>query len=636
MLIKKTFAGVVVLALLSGNILAQQVVVPIAKPAEISPELRKNAIDLLRETIKEIPNLKAEENRQFFTIETGRLLWKYDEKESRRMIAEVIREFNKSHREIIRRVRQANIPLNDPPYNSRKINKPLNWEELRIRAEGRRSMRIQGNLLLWLISADPEIAAQFVAENSDLNALPGDRGYYSSVRPRIVEALLEKDKVEKSLEIAREMLSQEFSASYLDVLRRIYQKDEIKGRELAEETHRKVLSAPAGYKVSTYHLYHFFERAADSAWGSSDGMLSEKSMTELAGLLGKTALTKYDVDNSWVLEQIARVIQKYSPQQALQIRRALRTKPASIVNQNAANTTTDEYWGWTNSYPSYPANSAANAANWVNTYRPMYVNAASNVANSAANAAWAAAEAANKAANGPARVSRKPRRVAEPVEPPKSQWEIKQERKAYLLEKLRNGEFTVDEKKKFIQDLKDLVHSENSYAYLQSDRYIQVVETLSRLAMVSSDREIVQGLMAEAEIYVRPQPRTYADYVSKLFLAMGYSATDPKKSFAVMESLGGINEVFENMVKFAEFMDDTGELVIGREMNARVFLQERGGIRDILQKNDFWLFLRNLSQADFQRTKGIADKFERRELKSAARLWILESLLGDPKGDSYY
>jgi hypothetical protein len=626
MLINKTFAAVVVIALLIPNILAQPMIFPNIKQAEVSPELRKNAVDLLQETIREIPNLKAEENRQFFTIETARLLWKYDEKESRRMIAEVIREFNKSHRETIRRVRQAHVPLYDAPYNPQIINKPLSWEHLQIRNEGRRSMKIQENLLLLLLSADPETAADFVSENSDLDASPGDQGYYSSVKPLIVEALLERNKVEKSLSIARQMLRQQFSAAYLDVLRRIYQKDPVKGRELAEETLRKVLSADADYKITTYHLYNFFERAADSGWNDSDGILSEKSLKELAALLGKAALTKYDLNNTWILEEIARVIQKYAPQQALQIRRALRSKPASIVNQNAVNTAPDEYWGSTNSYPYYPANAANRSGNFMSSNSVRYTN-------TAVNAAWAAAEAANRAANRPARGSRKTRKVAEPVEPPKSQWEIKQERKAYLLEKLQRGEFTGDEKKQFIKDLKEMVFVENPYHYLRSDGFISVVHMLSRLAMAGNDREIAQGLMAEAEIYVRPQPRTYTDYVSKLFLAMGYSAADPEKSFAIMESLGGINEFFENMVKFAEFIDDTGEFVIGREMNARFFLQERGQFRDFMQQSEFPSFLHHLAKADFQRTKGLAGKFEKNEFKMAARYLLLESLLGEPKGN---
>ncbi len=609
MLIQKTFSIIFITALLFSNLFAQKATQTNIKQPEISPELRKSAVEFLRQTIKEIPNLKAEENRQYFTIETARLLWKYDEKEARRMIEQVIEDFKKSHSAIIAKAKKANVSISDmyPSVKIAKQSKPPNLEHLQILSEFSKISKTKENLIFVLISIEPEMAYQFITEYPEIESIQGDQGYYSSIKPRIVDALLARNDLDKSLLIARELLEREFSSTYIDILRRIYKKDSSKGRELAEETLQKITSS-ADYKVTTFLLNLFFDTCEENKdINSKDSMLSVKSLINLAKLLGEYALTKYDVNNPWVLEDIAYKIKKYSPQQSLQIRQALKKKSQPIVNANATNTATREYWGWAND-SRYPSNAPANRV----------------VSVAIANANKAVSVSVSKRG-----YSKKTKsNMDEPR--PKSDWEIRQERRVFLSEKLRNGSFTANEKRQLIEEIKGIVFSESVYQFTRPDGFLPVVEKLSGFAMICRDKELGKELLREAEVYIRPETKSYADYVSKLLLAMGYSSIDPKKSFQIIESLVSINGVIENAINLGEFANGEENLIVSGEANASFFLGEIGFTRNVFrQAESIPQFLRNLSESDFSRTKEIAKKFEKREIRMAANLLLLQSLFGE-------
>lgn len=602
------------IGLLFGNIIAQQTQSSPLKPPEISAELRKNAVDFLRQTIKEIPDLKTEENRQYFMIETARLLWKYDEKEARKLFEQTINKINKLRSDIIFEAEKVNIMLasSGDSLDWEKHSRPLTSEQIYRFSKFRIVSENQKFLLNILISFDPEMAYQFLSQTPNFPRNSSDSGYYSSYQPRIVEALLEKNKMEKALAIAREILSKEFSSTYIDVLRRIYRKDSVKGRELAEETLQKIVSS-TDYKVTTYLLNLFFDRVLESVENNPrDVMLSEKSLRELANLLGKFALTKYDVNNPWVLEEVARKIQKYSPQQSLQIRKALKKKSQPIVNANATNTATREYYGRANEY-SNVSNGAGYGSN-----RP-------------ANAAPVRRPKSSKTPTPQVKKTRQ-----------KNEWEIREENRLALIKKLQLGKFTSPERNQILEEIKKYVFSDGR-GYFRFEGYVKVINGLTEFAMASEDKEIAEKLIDEAVLWTKPTTKNYADYLSKTMIAFGYSRFHPEKSFEILEALTGINVVLENAIKLGEFVDMSSELISGSEVNLSYMLRDTPIGRQIFGDNRMIVFsILNLAKSDFGRTKSLASKFERAEMKMTARLLLLQTLLGEQqeinweKTDRYY
>src|SRR5687768_1102162 len=60
---------------------------------EISPELKKEAVDFLRNTAVEVSNMRTLENRISFSAEMAGLMWFSDEQEARTMYQNVINNF---------------------------------------------------------------------------------------------------------------------------------------------------------------------------------------------------------------------------------------------------------------------------------------------------------------------------------------------------------------------------------------------------------------------------------------------------------------------------------------------------------------------------------------------------------------
>lgn len=616
MLIKKTLSAIFISILLFGNVIAQQKTIAQIKQPEISAELKKNAVEFLRQTIKEIPNLKAEENRQFFTIETARLLWKYDEKEARTMFEQAMNEIRhklaEAKEEFIKREKAkwgkygdlsnttntsnlARVMYNQAISTVYEANRAVEVgnekEYYAVREKYKNLLAIRKNLIKNLSEVDAWEAYKFLDETQKtlprffLN--PGDYEE-SRMLANIVDTLIVED-IDKSIEIVRLSLKKCFGLKEIGMLNNIYKANREKGRVFAEEILQNATSLKhPGFYSSAFKRFLQFSIISKKQFPQNP-LLSNDSIKVLVNLLGDSLLDSasgyaYDFEDS------AKLIEKYAPVKSAKIRQKFRKK-------------------------SKPADYEENI--------PM----------SAEEAAERAAEAANRAVNEVKATQKKSKKSAEKVETPKpkDEWEVRQETKTALYQKIQNGKFTADEKKKIIEEIKQYALSNNRWGYIRLEGFIPVVAELALFSLASNDKEIAEGLMKEAEVFVRPETKNYVDYASKLFLAVGNSIHHPEKSFAIMESLGGINELIESAVKLGVFFDIESIYVPNGEVNGLFFLGELNITRGFSDTAELLMFIQNLAKADFERTKNLADKFEKREFKMTAKILILESLLGEPR-----
>lgn len=656
---QKLFAAMLVTLLFIGNITAQRIYSSDVKPPEISTELKKNAVDFLRQTVKEIPDLKAEENRQYFTIETARMLWRYDEKEARAMFERVMEEVKQSviktsekykkAADELRKTRKninanygysnisnrpANVYSANRAYDSEVYESKVSVYEVGMTNEFRRISSLRRRLVESLIEADSLLAYRFLRETSKvMPEAANNYSYYdysNLLEQRIIAEMLDKNEVDKAIEVARDVFDNKKPENFREIFREIYRKDPVKGSVFAEE----ILQKLRGEEKSTSLLSDFFSFAVENV-GKTPPVLSDKSLRELAKLLGESVLADLDDESKYFNPyNYAKQIEKYAPREALKIMQKYKQKRRTDPSYNPSNTA-----NYATNRISYPYNAAANAAraaaNAANYAVNMPANRvyASNAAvNAARYAANAAAMAANKAANSrkPVKPKVKPKKIPEISEPmplPKDEPLI--ETKEDFLQKLRVGKFTPEERKKVIEQAKEYASAGSYRGYIRPDGFVGVVAELARFSLWSADKEVADELMKEAEVYVRPEPKTYADYAAKLMLAGGYSSHHPDKSFAIMESLATINDVIEGAIKLGVFIDTESEFMLNDEVSAEIFLGERGFLRELSGLAEFQLFIRNLAKADFQRTKGLAGKFEKREVKMAAKVLILDSLLAE-------
>lgn len=613
MLIQKTFAAILINILLFGNVIAQQNAVTEMNQSEISSELKQQAVEFLRQTIKEIPNLKAEENRQYFTIETARLLRQYDEKESRRMLEQVMAELKKQIAKVngeyqneLEKAKRSNLVIAANAANTNTSDESDEYPIARYQFE--KILRLRRSLITNLIRTDPLLAYTFLTETSQM--IPNNRyiyiygEMYDALENKVVTALLAKDETDKSIELARKMLDKEFSEAFLMTLKMIYEKDAVKGNQLAEETVQKINTTKIKGTGSYNELSTFFDRAIESN-KQKQPLLGDKSLRELAQLLGQKVLSEMDRDYYYFTPfDYAKKIQKYAPRESLKILQKAKQKRIP----------TPKY---------YASNTAANAAN-------AAANAAMAAARAAANAA--VKEAANKAT--PAKKSKAKQTTPKVEVPPtKTASQQKQDTKEDLYKKLANGKFTAEERKEIIKKAKDYAFTGKSWGYYIPDGFFLVVSELAMFSLLSADKEVADELMKEAEVYIRPENKHFADYAGKFMLAIGYSSHQPDKSFALMESLASINEVIESAVKVGSFIDIEESFVPGGEISAVQFLARPGFfgfVRGITPNGELQFFIQNLAKADFKRTTALANKFERTEVKMTAKMLILESLIGTP------
>jgi hypothetical protein len=110
-------------------------------------------------------------------------------------------------------------------------------------------------------------------------------------------------------------------------------------------------------------------------------------------------------------------------------------------------------------------------------------------------------------------------------------------------------------------------------------------------------------------------------------LAGGYAELDTEKAFPILENtIYRLNDTISAFIKVGEFIDVSGSMIQNGEVQLGMF----GGrlTKDLTGTlgNSNQILL-NLARVDFDRTRDLANKFERPEIQIMAKLLILRSVL---------
>lgn len=181
---------------------------------------------------------------------------------------------------------------------------------------------------------------------------------------------------------------------------------------------------------------------------------------------------------------------------------------------------------------------------------------------------------------------------------------------------LTGEKITSEQKKKLIEEARSKILESAD----RSVRFSGLVSLATQAANVG-EKESAAAILEESERLVNLQPKEMKEFSEVWLLAKGYAAVKPERSFALLEdTIFRLNEVINAYIKFSEFQN--GEMTIE---NGELKMSDYGG-----QMFGFFYAtgetIAKLADADFARTKDLADKFERPEFRVETRLWIATSL----------
>lgn len=191
-------------------------------------------------------------------------------------------------------------------------------------------------------------------------------------------------------------------------------------------------------------------------------------------------------------------------------------------------------------------------------------------------------------------------------------------------------------------DTKKLSDEDRAKALAEAGKLIEKIEepsakmmALSSLAVQiknSGDKELALEIMKQVESFVNQTPKSYVDYMQMWMLASSYAEIEPEKSFPVLESVvPNLNDTIGAFIKVAEFIDASGEIMEEGEVQVSGF--SGGGITRELTGAMMMSSptLKNLAEADFNRTRALTNKFDRTEVRILTKMLVLRAVLGVDK-----
>ncbi len=531
-----------------------------AAKTEKETELKKQAVEFLRETGLEVKNLRTLENRISFSAEIAGLMWFHDEKEARILYQTTISDF----RQLLTELNQQYSTLEASEKTEEVYDDYLFGEattKSKVLRKVEKAMGVRQQIALSIAEHNAETGYEFfnstsqIITNDELSQRISYRDLYTELK--LLDFMAEQD-IDKSIEAARKLIAKGKGFEILGLVKKIYDKDDKKGAALGEELISKMKSD----SINPANQYYFsgilnmgienLEKIKDTP--NKKPLFSRESLRDIADLLGQQIL-KYDTKEFTDAEQYAALIEKFSPARAAQIRLKFKEAKKNETDSNR------------NTRVETDTDSVSNRRNESN----------------------------------------------------EQQQQITEE-----VKKLQNKDLPKEEREKVIAKMREIISKVKS----REQKIIGLSLLASQVANFG-DKELANEIMTEARNLVTTSPKTYKDYLSVWMLASGYTQVDTDKAFPLLEdTIFRLNETVSAFIKVAEFIDVNAEIIEDGEVQVGSFGGEltRGLLSELGVANQPLL---TLAKADFARTKGLTDKFDRLEVRILAKMLIIRAVFGE-------
>ena len=559
-------------------------------------EFEKKTLGLLDEVIGAAWSLKLPANRSYVLATAADLLWPHDEKRARSLFWEALNSLNLPTYQALEETNAKE------PNNSAKparTNGPTK-EQLQDVNQYYATVETRSEFLRRVARRDPQLALDMMRSTRQPPS-PQTPGAFraaddSDLEQEIAYAAAANDP-KRALQIARESMAKGLTFQILNVLNQVTQKDQDTGMQLAGEIIAKLDTE--NFTTSPYAPYVAIQLLQSSRTGGailtasiSPNLsfkrlkLDDEQKQDLVDMLTNAALNVTKPKN--LLQNIGFVmpeIEQYAPDRAAKLKVQLaefnRTLPQPQRDWNNFN------------------------AMFENATPEEMIKAANKLAGDQRAALFY--RAAEKAV-----VRGEADRYRELIN---SQVESEDERKA-ALDSLNNEQMYYDLSQGKTDDLEKLLP-------LIRARELRAI-AMSQLAVLlekKDQHDEAVKLLDEARALVKVDLTNETQSNALLAVMLGYSLVDPPKAFAMIEPIiDRTNEDVSKLLLVDKIVKSgavkNGEILMNQPQIPLDFamLQYAPGVVA-------------LGKADFDHTKGLADRFQRNELRIVARLLLAQALL---------
>jgi hypothetical protein len=546
-------------------------------------ELERKALDLLDEVIKQSESFRNAENRIRIRAVAADLLWKYDDRRARTLF------------------REATASLSDLLNNQENTEQPSSPRSM---SEGLPGLR---HFILQLAGQHDARLAGELLRATRRAAAAGNQGSRSPEDELNMEMTLATQFVAtdpaQALQLAREDLSRGFPTRLPEVVSALWLKDQEMGAKLAAEIVVKLRSERlernnAAAQMAVNLLRMASDPPVDEAKNSSRNipLLDQQALRELAEMIAAEALRSPSAGNSftYLVHSVLPAVEKYAPARAAQLRRKLAPVPTAIAQVDEEN----EMEGWGAYNGLYAKGSIeeilAAAPKAPEEMRDLLYQRAASLAIEKGE------------------TERSRQLINEHVKDPNL-------RKRLLEEVEQKAVLTAAEQGKIEQARKML-----STLRTNQER-VSLLTQLALGALAKGEQKIALQLLEEAREMVTGRARNIEQLGVQVMLARAYALVDPDRSLTMLEPIvDQLNELLAAATVLGGFFVE--ELVRDDELMLEPLVMFSSQFMSHYL-ND----LKHLALADFERTKALADRFQRDEARIMARLLVVQSIIGPPQ-----
>lgn len=556
------------LLLLSAHIIFSQTVPNVTKD-DISPEIRKEAVALLRETSRDVANLRTPENRISFNAEMAGLMWFHDEKEARSMFEIVITDFKQMLSQLDVQLASVKINAGEAEFYSLPML-PAESSQAKLIKKFSKAMSVRQQIAAAVSEHDPVLAYSFFIETAQAVTNPELKKQFENRDKNfemiLLQAIAEKDP-EKGLEAARKSLAKGLNDQHIELLKKLYAKDAGKGAAFGEELVSKLKFQGTDKSESFYYLKSVLSAGIENRevikeTPSQKPMFSERDLRDIAEMTAQVMLKRQDFEG-YGIEETVELIKSFLPGRAAQIEQkiALEKRKKMAAKSSADNSDEDD------ELRDSPYLAAAKARS------------------------------------------------------------EKMEKQSKMMDDLKN----IGEKKLSAEERQKVIAQARKMVAEIDDPNMRMMALSGLAAQIGKmgDIETAGEIMREAERFVSPQPKNYMEFMQSWLLASGYSEINPDKSYPILENtIFRLNDTISAFIKVGEFIDVNGDFIEDGEVQIGSFGGEMtNGLLRSLGQTD--ATLTNLAKADFARTKALTNKFDRTEVRIMAKMLVLRAIFGN-------
>jgi hypothetical protein len=557
--------------------LASTLVGQSAQPSAADKKLdnEKAAVELLRETMTEVGQLRTPENRISFTSELASLMWFHDPKEARSMYGTVITDFKQLLMQIDA---DANAPVipDDDAIGPSLFGPTSSKAERKLRV----AMSVRQAIAMSIAEHDGELAFTFYYDTKNLIANPklarfatdGDK-YFEA---QLIQQIAKSDPA-KAVDYGKQSLKAGVTSMHIELLKAIYAKNADKGIEYGQAVLDRSKSDP----VESFAIGNLLS-FGDKTYAESEKSPPKKpvytkdELRQIAEILAKRILDSEDEDTYGGAARVyVDEIEKFAPGRAVQIRAKIAAREEASLPRTRRG-----------------ANVFANVS-----MRSGAANANANITNS--------------------------NRFSPEVDAAEQRSKAQKE----MMDNVRSigtKELPKEERDKFVDRTRKLIMS--------SAGKVNKITALSMLAGQVArlgDKDLADDIMADAERLLPTEPKNYQDFILEWIVISGYAEVDPDKAFPLLNgAIARVNDTLGALIKIGEFIDvnedfmEDGEAQIGAFGGSMV----RGFTGELALVGATGT-IRTLALADLKKTIAAANTFERPEARVLAKMLILRAVL---------